>query len=123
MDLPTIMGGEDSGPTPGFFARAGIAGCVSIGLKQLLINEGVEVTAITLDIETDFDDAASMGIGENSAAPLETRLNIRIESEAPEAQLRPLVDRLLKMDPWFLALRDAQSVKVALTLGAPKDGS
>ena len=30
MDMPTIAGGNDEGPTPGFHARAAIAGCVAM---------------------------------------------------------------------------------------------
>ncbi|MGD8751257.1 MAG: hypothetical protein PVG14_07530 [Anaerolineales bacterium] len=34
MDMPEIMGGDETGPSPGFFARADLAGCVSMGIKQ-----------------------------------------------------------------------------------------
>jgi len=118
MDMPAIMGGGDAGPTPGFFARAGICGCVSIGIKQAAINAGMTLRRVAVDIETDFDDAAMYGIGGNSAAPLETRLTIAIDTDAPEAEVAALVDRALSMDPWYLALRDAQSVKTAVTVGA-----
>jgi len=110
MDMPKIMGGDDAGPTPGFFGRAGLAGCVSIGLKQLAIVEGFNVDSVQVDIETEFDDGAAMGLGDNTAAPLETRLAIHVETDETEEKVRGLIDRLLEMDPWFLALRDAQSV-------------
>jgi len=111
MDMPKIMGGEDAGPTPGFFARAGIAGCVSMGIKQAAVMAGLVFDKVTVDIETDFDDGAAMGLGAASAAPLETRLTIRVETNVAESEVSVLVDKLLGMDPWFLALRDAQCVK------------
>ena len=57
----------------------------------------------------DFDDSAMFGIGENTAAPLNTRLLIKIVSEEGQEKLQNLVDRVLEMDPYFLALRDSQS--------------
>lgn len=114
MDMPTIMGGDDAGPTPGFFGRAGIAGCVSIGIKYAAVMAGMVFDKVTVDIETDFNDAASMGLGEANAAPLETRLTIRIETTVAEPEVTALVNKLLEMDPWFLALRDPQCVKSQL---------
>lgn len=114
MDMPEIMGGEAAGPTPGFFARAGIAGCVSMGIKQTAVMAGAVFDSVAVDIETDFDDKASMGLSTASAAPIETRLTIRIKSNLPESEVSALVDKAIGMDPWFLALRDAQRVKFNL---------
>ena len=58
-----------------------------------------------------------MGLGDNSAAPLETRLAIRVDTDEPEHKVRDLIGRLLTMDPWFLALREAQSVKTEIIVG------
>jgi uncharacterized OsmC-like protein len=116
MDMPPIMGGDDTGPTPGFFARAGIAGCVSIGIKQAAILADLEFDQVTVDIETDFDDAAMFGIGTGSAAPLETRLSIHVETTETEAEVTRLIDEVLERDPWFLALREAQTVKLKTTV-------
>ena len=116
MDMPEIMGGDDAGPVPGFFARAGIAGCVSMGIKLAAVMAGVVVDTVAVDIETDFDDRAAMGLGAASAAPLETRLAIRIEASLLESEVSALVEKALGMDPWFLALRDAQCVKFDLVV-------
>ena len=75
------------------------------------------VRSVTVDIETDFDDKAMFGLGDNTAAPLETRLKITVDADAPDETLRALVDDLLEMDPWFLALRERQVVKTSLVTG------
>ncbi len=111
MDMSKSLGGDESGPSPGFFARAAIAGCVSMGVKQTAVREGLAIDSITVDIEADSADGVSLGFGEESAAPLETRLRIRIETDISEAQILAMVERALEVDPWFLALRDAQTVK------------
>ncbi len=114
-DLGRGMGGDAAGPSPGFFARAAIAGCVGMGVKMLAAREGVAFDHMTITVETDFDDSAIFGLGDASAAPLVTRVRIDIESDAPAEAVADIVDRALEMDPWFLALRDAQVVEPIVT--------
>ncbi|MCA9172144.1 MAG: hypothetical protein KDB23_30970 [Planctomycetales bacterium] len=61
-------------------------------------------------METDFDDSALLGLGTATAAPIETRISIAVESDEYETRVREIVDRALTMDPWFLTLRDPQKV-------------
>ena len=58
-----------------------------------------------------------VGIGEQTAAPLETRLAIRLDFDAPAAALEALVEQALAIDPYYLALRDPQVVKTSVTKG------
>ena len=60
--------------------------------------------------KTDFDDSALFGLGTATAAPIETRISIAVESDEYETRVREIVDRALTMDPWFLTLRDPQKV-------------
>jgi len=113
-DLPEIMGGDDAGPTPGFFARAGLAGCVAMGIKMEAAQSGIQCKSVSVQVETDFDDLAFYSLGDKSAAPLETRLVIEIDSDLDEESLSELVNELLERDTWFLALRDAQTVKTSI---------
>ena len=110
MDMGPGMGGDAAGPSPGFFARAAIVGCVGIGVKMLAAREGLAFRSIDVRIECDFDDAALMGISPRTAAPLESRIRIQIDTDEDDATVRSLVDRALSKDPWYLALRDAQVV-------------
>ncbi|GEM_PF-853954 len=120
-DLGRGMGGDATGPSPGFHARAAIAGCVGMGVKMLAAREGAVFRSIEVTVETDFDDSALFGLGTATAAPLKTRIGIAIDSDEDEALINEIVDRALVMDPWFLALRDPQNVivrvKVADTTG------
>jgi uncharacterized OsmC-like protein len=110
MDMSKVIGGDEKGPSPGFFIRAGLAGCVAVGIKLTATREGVAIDAIDVDLEMDFDDGAMFGVGSNTAAPLETRFTITLQSSAPWEEVTAIVDRALAADPYFLALRDAQSV-------------
>jgi uncharacterized OsmC-like protein len=119
LDLGPGMGGNAAGPSPGFFARAAIAGCVAIAVKMLAAREGLCFSAVEVDVETEFDDAALFGIGSGSAAPVATRIAVGIATEADEDAVRDVVARALEMDPWFLALRDPQQVSATVEVDRP----
>ena len=114
MDVSQVLGGDEKGPTPGFFIRAGLAGCVAIGIKLTAAREGIAIDSIDVDVEMDFDDGAMLGVGSNTAAPLQTRLTITLDSAEPWERVTAMVDRALAVDPYFLALRDAQNVTARL---------
>ncbi len=114
MDMSKSLGGDKKGPTPGFFIRAGLAGCVAIGIKLAAARELVAIGRLDVDIEMDFDDSAMFAVGSNSPAPLETRFVITLESPAPWHEVTAMVDRALAADPYFIALRDAQKVTARL---------
>ena len=118
MDFGPGMGGEATGPSPGFHARAAIAGCVAMAIKMLATREGLVLETVEVSVETDFDDAALFGLGSGKASPLETRIAISIRTAEPDGRVRQIVDRALDMDPWFLALRDPQKVVPSVTVTA-----
>ena len=47
--MPTIAGGNDEGPTPGFHARAASSGCVAIGIKQEAIFRQIKCESIKVE--------------------------------------------------------------------------
>lgn len=116
LDLGPGMGGDAAGPSPGFFARAAIAGCVSIAVKMLAARSGVALDAVDVSVETDFDDAALFGLGSGKAAPLNTRIGIVVTSEAPEGRVQDIVDQALANAPWFRSLQDPQQISTHLTV-------
>lgn len=109
-DLGHGMGGNAAGPSPGFYARTAVAGCVAIGVKMAAARSGMSFRTVDVTVETDFDDLAIFGLGQSTAAPVETRIKICIDSDVEAQAVSELVARVLEMDPWFLALRDSQTV-------------
>ena len=114
VDMPEPVGGDSMGPTPGFHARAAVAGCVAIGIKMTAAREGIELKSVNVNVGMDFDDSAVFAMGENTAAPLKTIISIDLESDTGEAELKAMVDRALASDTYFLALRDPQVVETRL---------
>lgn len=113
-DLGYGMGGNAAGPSPGFYARTAIAGCVAIGVKMAAARDGISFRKVDVTVTSDFDDLAIFGLGDSTAAPVETQILIRVDTDASRQTVSDLIERVLEMDPWFLALRDPQTVVTQL---------
>ncbi len=115
IDMPSAIGGSEDGPSPGYFGRAAICGCLSIGIKMAAARENLHLDAVRVGIAQDWDNRGVLGMEGASPVPSETRITIEIESRAPRAVLDDMVARALATDPWFLAFRDAQPVRTTLS--------
>ncbi|MEQ9814140.1 MAG: OsmC family protein [Azospirillaceae bacterium] len=118
LDMPRAVGGSEEGPSPGFFGRAAICGCLAIGIKMTAARENLHLDAVRVGIEQDWDHRGLLAMEGASPVPGDTRIAIEIASPEAEAQVRGMVDRAISTDPWFLAFRDAQPVLTALTITA-----
>lgn len=116
IDMGEVLGGEGAGPTPGFFGRAALSGCIAIGLKMTAVRAGVPLDKICVDVEMDFDNRGLFGIEDVYAGPVETRVTISVESAAPEADIRALLPTALKNDPWLRMLVDPQAIEPVLKI-------
>lgn len=115
IDMPTAIGGSDEGPTPGFFGRAALCGCLAIGIKMTAARAGLHVDSVQVEIEQDWDNRGVLGIENASSVAHDTRIAIRISSPEVEAVLNDMVARALAADPWFLSFRDGQPVSVTMS--------
>ncbi len=115
MDLGKTMGGDGTAPSPSFFAKAGLVGCLAIATKMTAARAGLNIRSVHVEIETDTDTLAMFGLGGGSAAPLDTRIEITIDSDEDDIVIDALIDQVLVIDTWFLALRDAQPVSIDWT--------
>jgi uncharacterized OsmC-like protein len=110
VDMPVGFGGTATGPSPGFHARAAVASCTAIGIKSAAARAGLALEQVSVRVEMNFDDGAIFGMGSNTAAPMSTKLLIRVKSDCSDEELNTLVTEALEADPYFLALRDPQTV-------------
>lgn len=120
LDMPETLGGDETGPTPGYFGRAAITGCLAVGIKMAANREGLELRAVDVRIDMDFDNRCLVGIPDTPADPIDTRITVSISSDEPSDKVRALVDAAMQADPWFLCFRDAQrvSTEVSVSEGA-----
>ncbi len=110
IDMPMAMGGSDEGPSPGYFGRAAICGCVAIGIKMAAARENLHFDAVRVRIEQVWDNRGVLAMDGASPGASDTRIVIEVASPETEETVGAMVARALAVDPWFLAFRDAQKV-------------
>lgn len=113
-DMPQIMGGIGTAPTPGVLGRACLASCIVMGIRIAAETRGVPVGEITVDLSMDWDNRGILGMDGVSAGPGNIQLQITLDSSAPEIKLQEIVAEGLKNDPWLIALQDPHSVQTEL---------
>ena len=81
---------------------------------MLAARAGHDFRRVRVRVENDFDDRATFGFGENTAAPIETRVSIEVDCDLDEGELEEFVEDVLEHDTFYLALRDAQTVRTRI---------
>lgn len=95
-------GGAGAGPNPGVFGRAALASCLTIGLSMWAARLGVPLTALEVTVEADYDVRGELGVShEVRPGYLAMRYHILVESPAPEAEVRKLLDIGLRTSSWL----------------------
>ena len=85
-------GGTAAGPDPGFVVRAALGNCFAMGYVTWAAYLGVPIEAIEIEMHADFDvrgQHAAEGIPPGFS---EIRYHVRIQSSAPEADVRRVID-------------------------------
>ena len=118
MDMGESLGGEGLDPSPGFFGRASIIGCVAIGIKLTAARRQVPISAIDVNIETDWDNRGLFGLDGVSAGCQGMRLVIAVHSPAAETEVRAVINEGLKNDPWLITFTQAQSCTTDISVHA-----
>jgi uncharacterized OsmC-like protein len=86
-------GGTATGPDPGFVVRAALGNCLAMGYVTWAAFLGVPIDRVEIEIHADFDmrgQYAAEGIPPGFS---EIRYHVRIESPAPAADVRRVVEQ------------------------------
>ena len=91
-DVPSEIGGSDTGPTPGVLGRAALGSYLAMGYMMWASKLGVPVDNIEIEIEADGDWGGAFGTSDSPAGYSEIRYLVRVESNAPEADIIKALD-------------------------------
>jgi uncharacterized OsmC-like protein len=94
-DMPSAVGGRGEEPSPGWLFRAAIASCVASTIAMEAAREGVTLTSLDVEVDSESDDRGILGMDESvPPGPLSTRVRIRAGAEGIEGSaLRALLER------------------------------
>lgn len=93
-DMPESVGGEESGPTPGWLSRAALASCDATVVAMRAAQEGIKLTTLEVIVESDSDSRGFLGIDDSvSPGPLTVRTRVRLSADGvPSERLKAVVE-------------------------------
>ena len=110
-DMPAPMGGEASGPNPGWLLRASIASCAATAIAMRAAILDIAIKRLEVSVHSESDARGLLGMDDTSAALSDVRMNVEIEAEgASQEQLRELVEWAEAHSPVSCTLRKSPPV-------------
>jgi uncharacterized OsmC-like protein len=94
-DMPGGVGGQGEHPSPGWLLRAAIASCVASTIGMEAAREGVELSSLEVEVDSESDDRGILGMDESvPAGPLSTRIQVRAKADGvDDERLRQVLER------------------------------
>lgn len=121
-DMPAGIGGRAEVPSPGWLFRAAVASCVASTIGMEAAREGVTLTFLEVEVDSESDDRGILGMEDGvPAGPLSmrTRITARGPEETDEGQLRELLERGAARCPSFDATKRAVDVRLEIDIARP----
>jgi uncharacterized OsmC-like protein len=112
-DMSKTVGGGATAPTPGWLLRAALASCDATAVAMEAARRGVELTDLTVTVESESDFRGALGV-DDSVHPGPSTVRVRIQlagANATEAQLREIVQRAESRSP----VHDAVVREISMT--------
>ena len=111
-DHPTVLVGEDRGPTPIEFLLHGLASCITAGIGNIAAARGVKLTSVESHVEGDIDLRGILGLSDKVRNGYQRiSISFEIAGDAPPEKLREIVEQS----------RARSAVFDVLTNGVPVD--
>lgn len=116
--MAEAVGGDGSGPSPGWVMRAALASCDAVLIAMQAAEDGIRLTRLETKVSSESDDRGLLGMGNAPAGPLRVFTKVWLEADGTgEDELRELVERALRRSPVSDALRRAVPVRVEVRTG------
>ncbi|MFO7708164.1 MAG: OsmC family protein [Desulfobacterales bacterium] len=101
-DEPKVLLGTDRGANPVEYVLTALAGCLTTSLIYHAAARGIAIEEVESQLEGDLDLRGFLGISEDVRNGYDNiRVSFKIKADAPEAQLRDLVELAQKRSPVF----------------------
>lgn len=120
-DMPAQVGGDAAAPTPGVLGRAALGSCLAIGYMMRAAKLGVPITALEVEVQSDYDDGALFGVSDSPPGYLEVRYTVTVESVAPESDVLRVLDEGDAHSPYLDVFQRAQPCKRSVRIVSPDE--
>jgi uncharacterized OsmC-like protein len=108
VDQPPEDGGAGRDLHPGELMRASLGACLAIGYRLWGARLGVPIGAVELEIVCELDSRGQLGLADGVAVGWQRiAVDVRIFSDAPEADVRRVVETADRLSPMLANLSPA----------------
>jgi uncharacterized OsmC-like protein len=122
-DLSEKHGGADAGPNPGTLGRAALGCCLAMGYVRWAAKLGIPLSNVEIEVQADFDARGEYGVADLPPGYEEVRYVVTIESDAPEADVRHLLDIADAHASYLDVFSRAQDVRRVVRIVTPSPAS
>lgn len=114
-------GGTNAGPNPGILGRGALGSCLAIGYAMWAARLGVPIEHLSVEVQTDYDSRGELGVADDvPPGYTQVRYIVTVESPAPEADVRRVLDTADKYSPYRDVYARAHDVRREVLIMAPK---
>ena len=114
-DHPTVLCGEDKGPSPVEWVLHALAACLTAGIANISAARGVTLEAVECFVEGDIDLQGILGLSDKVRNGFQAiRVDFTVKGDAPEAKLREIVEQARARSAVFDILTGHVPVTIAV---------
>jgi uncharacterized OsmC-like protein len=116
-DMSEKSGGDGTAPDPGVLGRAALGTCLAIGYAMWGARRGVPLGTIDVEVQGRYDVRGEYGVSEDiEPGFVSVTYTVTVESDAPEAEVRRLIDEADAHSPWLRIYRGPVDVRREVTV-------
>ncbi|WP_347354536.1 OsmC family protein [Intrasporangium sp.] len=117
-DHPLVLVGADEAPTPVEYLLHALAACLTAGLVNVAAARGITLHEVESSVEGDIDVLGLLGLDPSVRNGFQqVRVAFRIKGDAPEEELRALLDRSRSRSAVYDVLTNGVPVTITAEVG------
>jgi uncharacterized OsmC-like protein len=119
VDMGRPEGGGGTAPSPGFFGRGALAGCLAIGIAIESAHRGMAVNGLSVEVGADWDWRGFYGLG-GDVRPGYSAIRVLVDLDTPATreQIEAMFGKAVAQSPYVDVFTRRNDVSVTLR---PKD--
>ena len=114
-DHPTMLVGDDHGPTPSEFLLHALASCLTAGIASIAAARGIALCEVSSTVDAEMNLLGVLGLSDEVRNGYERiRVSITIKGDAPPEALHAIVEQSRRRSPVLDVLTNGVPVELAV---------
>ena len=91
-DMSKTLGGSGSAPSPGAYARAGLASCLATGYAMIFAQRQLPVSGVRVKVDSESDARGFFALDNVAAGFQKLIYSVEVDTSADPAEIRDAID-------------------------------